>query len=94
MKLFNASGVLNGYVRSLDDLEGSEIDGFSVNVPTVDNNQQQDAPIAVSNAPGQTWAMPVSVQVRIKPYPLGSLHVICLRFGSLFHGFHWIYASL
>nr|CAD2147486.1 unnamed protein product [Meloidogyne enterolobii] len=71
LTLFNASGVLNGYVRPLNDLYGNtEIDGFSVNVPNIEEN--------VKNKNNKIW-MPISVQTRIKPYPLGSIHLVCLR---------------
>uniref|UniRef100_A0A915PHL0 Uncharacterized protein n=1 Tax=Meloidogyne floridensis TaxID=298350 RepID=A0A915PHL0_9BILA len=71
LTLFNASGVLNGYVRPLNDLYGNtEIDGFSVNVPNIEEN--------VKNNNNKIW-MPISVQTRIKPYPLGSIHLVCLR---------------
>uniref|UniRef100_A0A914LL11 Uncharacterized protein n=1 Tax=Meloidogyne incognita TaxID=6306 RepID=A0A914LL11_MELIC len=70
LTLFNASGVLNGYVRPLNDLYGNtEIDGFSVNVPNIEENVKNNNKI---------WT-PISVQTRIKPYPLGSIHLVCLR---------------
>ncbi|KAL3101965.1 hypothetical protein niasHS_003374 [Heterodera schachtii] len=60
--LFNASGVLNGFVRRLSDPEGSEIDGFSINVPAEHSADE-----------------PKGILLRIKPYPLGSIHIVCLR---------------
>uniref|UniRef100_A0A1I8BFN7 Phlebovirus glycoprotein G2 fusion domain-containing protein n=1 Tax=Meloidogyne hapla TaxID=6305 RepID=A0A1I8BFN7_MELHA len=75
LTLFNASGVLNGYVRPLNDLYGNtEIDGFSVNVPNNEENNEEK----LNNKFNKIW-MPISVQTRIKPYPLGSIHLVCLR---------------
>uniref|UniRef100_A0A183C0X9 HAP2-GCS1 domain-containing protein n=1 Tax=Globodera pallida TaxID=36090 RepID=A0A183C0X9_GLOPA len=62
--LFNASGVLNGFVRRLSDPEESEIDGFSINVPADGDNSSDQ---------------PKNILIRIKPYPLGSIHIVCLR---------------
>lgn len=84
LTLFNASGILNGIVRpmnaNVDDAEADVIDGFSVHVPmatveeSADGWRNPDSHMATS----PDW-QPVSVQISIRPYPLGSIHVVCLR---------------
>ncbi|KAF7636256.1 hypothetical protein Mgra_00004245, partial [Meloidogyne graminicola] len=73
LTLFNASGILNGYIRPLNDLiyGTTEIDGFSINIPNNNNNNNK---LINKNI----W-IPISIQIRIKPYPLGSIHLVCLR---------------
>ena len=85
MTLYNASGMLNGYIRRFDQESGDEIDSFSVHVPmnSVVSTTKETTSVG-SAAENRGDSLPsstttVSIVTRIKPYPLHNSHVICLR---------------
>uniref|UniRef100_A0A915ETK0 Uncharacterized protein n=1 Tax=Ditylenchus dipsaci TaxID=166011 RepID=A0A915ETK0_9BILA len=65
LTVYGAKGVLNGYIRQLEEWNGEDIDSFSVAIPTVNYKT--------------TVNSTSSVLTRIKPYPINSIQVVCLR---------------
>ncbi|KAI1727931.1 type I membrane glycoproteins cell-cell fusogen domain-containing protein [Ditylenchus destructor] len=105
LSIYGGKGVLNGYVRQLDDWNGEDIDSFSVIVSSIShktnnistpytpnpltdqNNLQGHIDIDVEKKENSLWGTEAispsytlaNVVTRIKPYPLNSIQVVCLR---------------
>lgn len=82
LTLYNATGIINGYIRRLEDKTGNEIDTFSVHIPSkLASNQRSNTRSNImddtTNSMGYTTAS--NIVRRIKPYPIHSVHIVCLR---------------
>lgn len=62
LTLFNASGVLNGYLKHISDTNAVSIDSFTVQVPTTEERKS-----------GMKMAI-----IRVKPYELNSVSSLVL----------------
>ncbi|KAI6219696.1 hypothetical protein M3Y95_01094100 [Aphelenchoides besseyi] len=63
LTVYNATGVLNGYVKHLNDQHGATIDSFTVPVPDGESDRNGIKTLVV----------------RVKPYELNSQHMVCIR---------------
>lgn len=70
LTVVDAQGVLNGYIRELDDWSNRDINSFSVNIPPLQIHDQKNSTTLKENE-----IHILNFLTRIKPYPSNSVQV-------------------
>lgn len=82
LTVIDAQGVLNGYVRELNDWTGTDIDSFSVTIPPIQINDLKKQKLFSENDNNTSLndfkekeVQIINLITRIKPYPPNSVQV-------------------